>query len=1317
MSTSEQAELIGLSVPQNDVDDHKAPSLALTDSVESEGEDKDKKRLMSTSSFKTDRSSSSPQLPAVSFRTLFKYADGTSKFYMLIGTIGACANGVGFPLFSVVFGDLMDALAANGDVGKQVGKYSLRLILLGVMAGVGSLIQVKLWHMAAQRQMKIIRSKFLQSALAQEMGWFDRESVGSITNKLVGDTELLSKGIGDKVGGLIQNTVTSVVGMALGFIYGWQLALVTLASLPALAITGSLFAQVAASMTSKSSNAYGAAGAVVEEVLGGVRTVQSFAAQDYECERYHEQLKIAEKFGVKKGQVIGALYGGVYAVMFLSYALSFWYGGKLIMDNTINPYTGNPYTGGNVMTVFFAILIGSFALGTATPFISAITTARGAAASVFSVIDRESEIRDGDHTPDLDTFSGSVAFKDVYFNYPTRSDVPVHQGLDFQIEAGQAVALVGESGCGKSTVVALLERFYDPQDGSIELGGVDIRNFKLHDLRQMISLVPQQPNLFFGTIADNIRMGVEEISDEEVIAAAKLANAHEFISKLPEGYNTPIGQSGSELLSGGQKQRVAIARAIIRKPKILLLDEATSALDNESEKLVQHALENVMSNQTTIIIAHRLSTVRNADRILVIERGVVVEDGSHDVLIQKENGAYHKLVKAQEMSAQLTEEEDLKEDVPQNPSKKPSTKQDETIVVPAIIEQEPEMSLSFSVRKSVKEIQDLVTETELVASSIAQGDEEEEKTEADDESAKKPNVKKIFKLSKPEWPILFMACIGASVNGIVFPSFAIVVSKMINIFYLKDHAAMSNQIRKYAFMFIGLAVLEIAANYFSRFFFSIVGEKLTTRLRLMTLRSLLNQEIAFFDDTNNSVGALTAKLSNDAAQIRGLTVDWSNQFVQGLTTVAVGVSLSFYFDWRVTLFLFAFAPLIFLAGAGQMAFMQGGEDKTDADSSRVISEAFGAIRTVRSFNMEESTLDNYGVQLDKFAKIEARNGFVFGFFFGLSQFILFATFGAALWFSGYLIDQGKSTFSNSFQAFYVMTFTFMSMGEMNQLSPDIQKAKTAAMSIFALIERKSAIDPSSEDGELVQLEKSSIKFSKVDFSYPGRREVQILQGFSIDFAPGKVVALVGPSGSGKSTIISLIERFYDVDAGSVFIGDHDLRNVKLQELRKQMAIVSQDPVLFDMSIRDNINYGVRDSSKEMDKAILEAAKKANILDLIEDLPEGLDTFVGRRGSKLSGGQRQRVAIARAVLKDPKLLLLDEATSALDNESEKIIQESLSRLMEGRTTLMIAHRLSTVRNADEIVVMSEGKVVERGTHAELMAMEGLYSTLVRAGDAH
>jgi ATP-binding cassette subfamily B (MDR/TAP) protein 1 len=835
-------------------------------------------------------------------------------------------------------------------------------------------------------------------------------------------------------------------------------------------------------------------------------------------------------------------------------------------------------------------------------------------------------------------------------------------------------------------------------------------------LRKLIGLVPQQPNLFFGTIADNIRMGDESITMDMIVAAAKLSNAHDFIMKMPQGYDTPAGQSGGELLSGGQIQRVAIARAIVRKPKILLLDEATSALDTESEKIVQHALENVMAHQTTIVIAHRLSTIRNADRILVFEKGVVVEDGPHDTLIQNLHGPYYNLVKAQEMTAEVhvaAAEDEKAEPMLIEPLKSPMRVENAAPLDEApgnLVEEDREPSLSMSVNKAIKGIQDLVTDAELLAESAA-GEAGEQAP-----AIKKPDVKRVFNLSRENWPYLFVACVAASFNGIVFPAFSIIVSRMITVFYLPDANDIQSQIAKYCFGFIGLAVGEVLANYFSRFFFSVVGERLTTKIRMLTMRSLLKQEIGFFDDTDHSVGVLCAKLSNDAGYIRGLTVDWSNQVVQGVTTIGVGVTLAFYFDWRITLFLLALAPLIFIAGAGQMAFLQGGENQTDEESSRIVGEAVGSVRAVKAFTLQEFTVGKFVVQLKKFAKVEGKNGSVFAFFFGLTQFILFFTFAASFWFTSIMIKNNKSNFNDAFQSFYVMVFTFMSIGELNSLSPDVQKAKDGAVSIFSLIDRKSAIDPMSGDGELVALEKSTLKFSNVHFSYPSRKEIPILQDLSLSFAPGKVIALVGPSGSGKSTIFSLLERFYDVDAGSVHVGDIDLRNVRLQELRKQIAIVSQDPVLFDLPIRDNINYGVKETSPELDKAIRDAAKKANILDLIEDLPEGLDTYVGRRGSKLSGGQRQRVAIARALLKDPKLLLLDEATSALDNESEKIIQESLSRLMEGRTTLVIAHRLSTIRNADEIVVMAEGKVIERGTHSELMAKEGLYSSLVHAGDA-
>uniref|UniRef100_A0A1X7UDM9 Uncharacterized protein n=2 Tax=Amphimedon queenslandica TaxID=400682 RepID=A0A1X7UDM9_AMPQE len=480
----------------------------------------------------------------------------------------------------------------------------LFLIISGGSFILGS-IQTMTMKLASERQVYRVRVKLYSSFLKQDIGWFDCNDVGELAVLQQENVDKFSDGIGDKFATLIQWLTTFFAGFVVGFIRGWQLALLLTFITPFMAVAGIIFYRVAASFTSQEQKLYAGAGAIAEEVLSSVRTVVAFGGEYKEVDRYESQLEDARKVGGKKGAAVGASLGSFYIIVFIIYAVAFWFGGYLISVEIL--------LAGDMLAVFYAILVGSLSLGQATPSIESVVNATGAAGEIFEIIDREPPINsDSDEGLKPDDFKPSITFKDVVFRYPARPDVPVLTGLDLQVDVGQTVALVGSSGSGKSTVISLIQRFYNPLGGQITVGGYDIKELNLKWLRSNIGVVSQEPVLFDTTIAENISYGKEGATTEEIEAAARAANAHNFISELPDRYNTLVGDKGAQL-SGGQKQRIAIARALVRDPKILLLDEATSALDTESEKIVQEALDKAREGRTTFIIAHRLSTIQQAD--------------------------------------------------------------------------------------------------------------------------------------------------------------------------------------------------------------------------------------------------------------------------------------------------------------------------------------------------------------------------------------------------------------------------------------------------------------------------------------------------------------------------------------------------------------------------------------------------------------------------------------------------------------------------------------------------------------------------------
>ncbi|KAL8165277.1 UNVERIFIED_CONTAM: Multidrug resistance protein 1 [Gekko kuhli] len=474
-------------------------------------------------------------------------------------------------------------------------------------------------------------------------------------NILVRDINTIQEGIGDKISLIVQFSSTFVAGIIIGFVHGWKLTLVILAVSPLLVLSGAVWSYLLSHLTTKELTAYAKAGAVAEEILSAIRTVMAFNGQKKATARYDANLEEARIVGMKKTITTNASLGITRFLIYACYALAFWYGTKLVADES------KTYNIGTVLIVFFSVLIGVFSIGQASPNLESLANARGAAYEVYKIINKpraiDSSSKEG-FKPDK--LQGKIEFKNVHFSYPSRPDTQILKGLNLKIQPGKTIAFVGSSGCGKSTTIQLLQRFYDPDEGEITIDGHDIRTLNIKWLRENIGIVNQEPILFATTIADNIRYGREDVTDAEIEEATKEANAYDFISKLPDKFNTMVGERGAQL-SGGQKQRIAIARALVRNPKILLLDEATSALDTQSESIVQTALDKARTGRTTIVIAHRLSTIRTADVIAGFDKGVLVEQGTHNELMEYK-GVYYDLVMQQSFGGGIHEDESSEEE-------------------------------------------------------------------------------------------------------------------------------------------------------------------------------------------------------------------------------------------------------------------------------------------------------------------------------------------------------------------------------------------------------------------------------------------------------------------------------------------------------------------------------------------------------------------------------------------------------------------------------------------------------------------------------
>ncbi|XP_067300623.1 bile salt export pump [Pseudorasbora parva] len=1283
---------------------------------------------------------------SVGFFQLFRFATWKEGLMMVVGSICSLVHGAASPLMLLVYGmmtntfveyelevqELTDPNKAcinntitwlNGsvverpdnttmycgvDIEGEMTKFAFYYVGIGVGVLILSYFQISLWVSAAARQIQRCRKMYFRKIMSMEIGWFDCTSVGELNTRISDDINKINNAIADQVSICIERISTFIFGFMVGFIGGWKLTLVVVAVSPLLGLAAGLMAMAVAKLTGRELKAYAKAGAVADEVLSSIRTVAAFGGEHKEAERYDKNLIEAQAWGIKKGAIIGVFQGYLWCIIFLCYALAFWYGSKLVIET-------KELTPGGLVQVFFGVLMGAINLGQTSPCLEAFASGRAAAKSIFDTIDREPEIDCfSEEGHKLDKVKGDIEFHSVHFSYPSRPEVKILDDLNVVVTAGETTAFVGPSGSGKSTATQLIQRFYDPKEGMVTLDGHDIRSLNIQWLRSLIGIVEQEPVLFATTIAENIRYGRRGVTMEEIIEAAKQANAYNFIMDLPQKFDTLVGEGGGQM-SGGQKQRIAIARALVRHPRILLLDMATSALDNESEATVQEALDKARQGRTTISISHRLSTIRNADVIVGFEHGRAVERGTHSQLLDRK-GVYFTLVTLQSQGT------DTGTDKPENNAEIASPEEGELERVGSFSRGSYQSSLRRSLRQRSysqmsNKIPDAISGKFDFHFEMEETEVNNKKSKGDAEEVIEPApVARILKYNRPEWPYMLLGSLGAAINGSVNPIYALLFSEILGTFSIQDVDKQRRQIDGICILFVFIGVLSFFSQFLQGYSFAKSGELLTRRLRKVGFQAMLKQEVGWFDNPINSPGALTTRLATDASMVQGATGSQMGMIVNSLTNIGASFIIAYYFSWKLSLVVTCFLPLIGLSGVFQSKMLTGfaNKDKNALEAAgQVSSEALSNIRTIAGLAKEKQFVSQYEEQLETPYKGAKKKAHVYGICFAFSQCVIFMAFAASFRYGGYLVSNEGLSYMMVFRVISALVTSATALGRASSFTPDYAKAKIAAAQLFKMLDRVPKISISQTEGESWDDFKGRVEFKGCRFTYPSRPDTQVLKGLEVSVNPGQTLAFVGSSGCGKSTSVQLLQRFYDPDGGQVLIDGRPSESISVPFLRSQIGIVSQEPVLFDCSIAENIQYGDNSRTVSMEE-IIEAAKKAYLHDFVMTLPDKYDTQVGAQGSQLSRGQKQRIAIARALVRNPKILLLDEATSALDTESEKTVQAALDEARQGRTCIVIAHRLSTIQTANIIAVMSQGVVIEKGTHEELMAKKAAYYKLVTTG---
>ena len=1251
------------------------------------------------------------KLPSI-FKLLYHLSGKKEMTLMILGVIGSIVSAISGPIMSFNFGGAINNFSdiQNVDINnilykdrienflQNIEKIIQRYIILGGILFVSNFLQAFCWQYSAFLQIYKLKENYFSLIMSQEQAYFDNSNSFEIVTKVQTQLEQIELGLGDKFGYIIQMCFTVITGITISFIISLRLSLIVLTVSPLTLFLIFFFTYNIKKASQISKRAYQRAGGIAEEILYNIQTVCSFGNFEYEKERFNKNIDIVFKCDKDKAFKFGISQSIIGLSTYIAFTVAIFYGKKLILEKEINDNNGNEFKVGDILVVVLSMNTAVWSISCIAPNLKIIIDAANSSKDYFELLNRQPKIYFSlfPIKKPKDEIFGEIEFRNITFSYDGNKNVL--DNFNLKVEPGKKIALVGESGCGKSTVVNLLERIYEidfcndekmneRNNSGIFLDDVNIKDYDLEYYRTLIGYVQQEPVLFNKSIKDNIIFGREEqiknmnLDINKLIKeACILANVEEFITKVNGGLNYKVGIGGSEL-SGGQKQRIAIARAILLKPKIIILDEATSALDYKNELEVQKALDNLKSeNITTFVISHRLNTIINSDMIYFMKEGKIVEEGTHkDLFFQ--NGLYKNLIKNQ-------------------------------------VDEFGELLIKRNIQ--IKTPQKFKKELIRKRSLILLNDDENQNG-----NLMPLSIKTLFLIVKKKNYLIIVGLFSSVLAGVSITLCGYFFGFIINSLSEQKVEKLISETNFWGTVYLIDSIFIAIFLFFKLYSLDTISSFLTSNLRKMIFKKYLELDMSFFDEIENSPGALLTKLSIDTIQLNSVFQMIIGDIFHCLGSLITGLTLAIFYDWRLTLVSFCFIPFIICSNLLVAKTKRSGREsykKNNIKAGSILSESVLNTKTIFSFNFQKQSVKLYMEILNSETKSFVRDSLLFGLLMGFGIFCSFMNHSALFYFSEKFFL--KNTLDYKKMNVTIQILILMTSSIYNGIRGifDIKTARSSFRSIFSLLNTVNKINntpESNKDKKLPDKLKGKIEFKDVYFKYPinldeeeendksdnSHKTNYILDKVSFKIEPGQKVGLVGFSGSGKSTVIKLLERFYEPIKGNIYIDDVDIKDYNLLELRKKIGLVGQEPILFRTSIFNNIKYGKLNSKQDL---VVEAAKYSSI-DYLLNIHNNKENLQDTK-SKISGGEKQRVSIARAFLKDPKILLLDEPTSALDKKNEIEVTQSLDKLMKGRTTFFVTHRLDSIINADVILVFENGKLIQKGTHQELIKQEGEYKNL-------